>query len=454
MKNALTLRELNIKIKGELKSSFPGTIWVRGEIASLTESRAGHCYIDLVERDEASDNITAKARAIAWSYTYRMLKPYFQNSTGQKLTKGIKVMLNVSVEFQELYGLSLNIKDIDPAYTLGDLEQQRREVLKRLEKEGVINMNRELPLPIVSQRIAIISSPSAAGYEDFVHQLDSNEHGIKFYYKLFPAVMQGDQAVGSVVNAFGRVNSYVDLFDLVVLIRGGGASTDLLCFDDYNIASHIAQFPLPVITGIGHERDNSVADIVAHTSQKTPTAVAGFLITGAGSYLERINSAGADLKFKVFDYLSGERKRLNKLSYSFVPGINRLMHNRKYRLMQLAGQLPVKVNSFGERCKNQLKDYESTVNRLPGSVFKDERKRIGNFTSTFSSQISGIFKREKERLLFLDRNNKLNDPEVVLKKGFAITYKNGKVVKDSAELKSGDEITTRLRDGNVNSKIE
>ena len=264
-------------------------IWVKAEISEMTVNRSGHCYLDLIETEPGTDTVIARCRATIWSYTFRMLKPYFETTSGQAFSEGLKVLLQAKVEYHEVFGFSLNIRDIDPVYTLGDLARQRREIIRKLQDDGVFEMNKELELPVVTQRIAIISSPTAAGLQDFLDQLHNNLHQFVFYTKLFPAVMQGNEAPRSIMNALDLIFEYEEMFDAVVIIRGGGAQIDLACFDQYELAFNVAQFPLPVITGIGHDKDDTVIDMVAHTRMKTPTAVAEFLISGALQFSQQLN---------------------------------------------------------------------------------------------------------------------------------------------------------------------
>ena len=290
MKQKFTLFELNEQIKDTLCEAFPSTVWVVAEVSELKENRSGHCYLELVEKVE--NEIIARSRATIWSYTYRMLKPYFETTTGQFFSHGIKVLVQVTVEYHPAFGLSLNIKDIDPTYTVGDMALQRKEIIARLQNEGIFDMNRELQLPLVPQKIAVISSKTAAGYQDFVHQLNSNAHGFIFYTQIFEAWMQGTGAVKSIIGALERIYQYEDFFDAVAIIRGGGATADLSCFDNYELAFNLVQFPLPVITGIGHEKDDTIIDLVAHTRMKTPTAVAEFFINGVERFYDRLLDTG------------------------------------------------------------------------------------------------------------------------------------------------------------------
>ena len=263
-------------VRRSLQTCFPDALWVQAELSDVRANASGHCYLEFVQKDASGNSLVAKARGIIWAGTFARLKPYFERETGQAFVSGIKVLVKVTVGFHELYGYSLTVTDIDPTYTLGDMARRRREILERLKQEGVLTLNKELELPELAQRIAVISSPTAAGYGDFCKQLRDNAFGFVFYPCLFPAVMQGDKVEASVISALNRIYEKFDRWDAVVIIRGGGATSDLSGFDTYDLAVNCAQFPLPVITGIGHERDDTVIDMVAHTRVKTPTAAAEF----------------------------------------------------------------------------------------------------------------------------------------------------------------------------------
>lgn len=274
----ITLYSLNNLVRNAVADAMPSRYWVTGELSEVRETAVGHCYIELVQRDEATDETVAKARGTVWSRIYSLLRPYFLEQTGQPFAAGLKVLLQVTVSFHELYGYSLDVCDIEPAYTIGDIARRRQLIIKRLTDEGVIGLNKELDLPLLPQRIAVISSATAAGYGDFCDQLLGNRYGFVFYPHLFPAPMQGSAAEQGIIEALNSIASNIDLWDAVVIIRGGGATSDLGCFDTYDLANNCAQFPLPIITGIGHLRDESLLDIVAHTSAKTPTAAAELFI--------------------------------------------------------------------------------------------------------------------------------------------------------------------------------
>ena len=322
---ALTLYQLLGQVKEALRNTLPFSWWVMAEISELKVNLSGHCYLELIEKEDAAESIRAKVRAIIWSSVFRMLQPYFETTTHTRLTAGIKVMVKVTAEFHELYGFSLIITDIEPSYTVGEMARQKQEVINRLKTEGVFDMNKALIIPALPGKIAVISSKTAAGFGDFMDQLTGNPSGYKFYMKLFPAVMQGDEAEQSIIHAFDRIYAHEDFFDVVVIIRGGGAQSDLNCFNSYWLAAHICQFPLPVLTGIGHEQDETIADLVAHTRLKTPTAVAEFIISLYQQADENIKELSMALFDVVSEKVSVEKERLNEFLFTLKPAVKEIL---------------------------------------------------------------------------------------------------------------------------------
>ncbi|SHF92546.1 Exodeoxyribonuclease VII large subunit [Bacteroides luti] len=409
-KEPLSLYELNALVRQALNESLPDTYWIQAELSDVRSNATGHCYLEFIQKDARGNNLIAKARGTIWANVYRMLKPYFEESTGQAFVSGIKVMVEVTVEFHELYGFSLTVVDIDPTYTLGDMARKRREILKQLEDEGVLTLNKELEMPMLAQRIAVISSSSAAGYGDFCRQLEENPYGFVFYPRLFPALMQGNQVEESVIAALNAVNDHRDDFDVVVIIRGGGATSDLSGFDTYLLAANCAQFPLPIITGIGHERDDTVLDSVAHTRVKTPTAAAQFLIT----------------------HMHDAALSLEELAQTLISSVSVRMDKEHSRLSELTNRLPLVIKNRTIREGYLLEQLIQRIN-------------VGIARSLTNKQ---------HRLMLLEQRVNDASPERLLKRGFSITLKDGKAVTDSAQLKAGDVITTRLAKGEVTSEVK
>lgn len=295
----ISLLMLQEMIRDSLQESFYEQVWVRAEISELKSNRTGHCYLTLVEKDAGSDTVLAKASAIIWASTFRTLKPFFLSATGSELAVGMNVLVKVQVQYSELYGLSLIVYDIDPSFTVGEMELARQRTLERLKADGMFDMNSSLDLTLLPRRLAVVTSDTAAGYRDFMRQLHENEYGYSFVTELFPALMQGSDSPRSVIAALDRVASRIDEFDAVLIIRGGGGAMDLVCFDDYELAVNVAQFPLPVLTGIGHDHDFHVIDMVAHTSVKTPTALADFLIDAFAQEEYRADSLAQRLQLAL-----------------------------------------------------------------------------------------------------------------------------------------------------------
>ena len=432
MEEKATLFDLNKRIRNSIEQNFPDSYWVIAEISELKINNSGHCYLELIEKDPNQDKIIARARATIWSYTFRMLKPYFETASGISLDKGIKILFKAKVTFHEQYGLSLNILDIDPGYTLGDMERKRQEVLRQLEKDGVLEMNKQIPFPTAPQRIALISSETAAGYKDFMNQLVSNSYGFKYYVKLFPAIMQGDEAIQSNIKALDKIYLHMDFFDIVVIIRGGGSKSDLSCFDSYNLAYHITQFPIPVLTGIGHEQDISIADLAAHTKLKTPTAVAGFIIMQTNSldqYLEKLQTTAITL---VNDYLQNKQEQIDDLSRKLVRlGNNVLIINSK-NLDQLSYSFEKMTNRFLQVKKDFLRYSQSALKSFSGKFIIEKKHYLQIALKTISYM----------------------DPKNVLERGYSLTYHNGKIIKNGSGLSMGDMITTKFKRDEVNSKVE
>lgn len=368
-----------------LENDFPDRYWVRAEIASM--SVRGHCYMELVEK---ADNgiLAAKVRATCWNNVYNLLSAYFVQETGESLHVGLQVMLEVSVEFHAVYGLSLNIWNIDPTYTIGDLAKQRQATINQLKQDGVMELQKALELPSLVRRVAVVSSSEAAGYGDFCDQLKNNRFGFGFHVQLYSAIMQGDMAARSIVQALNAIAEQEEEWDVVVIIRGGGASTDLSCFDDYDLASYCAQFPLPIIAGIGHTRDVSVVDMVVHRSVKTPTAAAEWLIDHVAAQVERVAEIQLRLQRAIQGVVSREKNRLVVLEQRMINTIHRMV----------------------VREEGKLNLWRKTID--------------------------------------------LHSPERIYKMGYSLTMMNGKIVRNSNDVHTGDVVDTYLQGGMIQSVVK
>ena len=429
---ALTLYELNNLVRGSLERALPDEYWVQAELSEVREAYNGHCYLEFVQKGNNGRDLVAKARGVVWAGTYRLLKPLFERETGRPLSAGMKVLVRVAVTFHELYGYSLSVTDIDPAYTLGDLARLRREILARLEADGILNDNKELPLPVLANRIAVISSATAAGYGDFRNQLLRNDYRLRFTLRLFPAVMQGELVEESVLAALDAIMAERDEWDAVVIIRGGGATSDLSGFDTYLLAAACAQFPLPVITGIGHERDDTVLDLVAHTRVKTPTAAAAFLVRHQLEAATRLEALSRDIGQEVMARLERERVRLERLSAALSAVFSQVRVRGEHRLEQLSLRL---AHAWQQR-------------------LADERHGLERCAARIGQGVASRLERERFRLQLLRQRCEAADPDLLLKRGYSMTFSQGRLVRKASELEKGEEITTRLAEGEVRSVVQ
>lgn len=451
---AISLYELNNRIKQVLKKGFASAVWITAEITEIQVNSSGHCYLQLADKQESDEAIVATARGTIWAFTFRTLRPYFETTTGRSLAKGMKVMLNVEVVFHELYGYSLNVRDIDPTYTVGDLERRKREILLQLEEEGIIRMNRELEFPLLPKNIAVISSPTAAGWGDFMNHLEKNPYGYRFHVKLFPALMQGEKAAASVIAALDRIYEYEALFDVVVIIRGGGAQTDLGCFDSYEMAANIAQFPLPVIAGIGHERDETIVDQVAHLRVKTPTAAAAFLIEVFREQDGKLEGIQGDFVNGIQELLHEQHARQLVAVSEFKRLVQAMLTANSTRLTLLSQRIKHASESY---LRNQSATFEQLSSRMEHRttlLLDRQRNRIEFAGSTIRQKVARILTEHKRRLEIASTTVRYVDPKKVLERGYSITRLNGKAVKDAAHLKVGDVIDTEMAQGRVRSEVK
>ena len=408
----LTLRQLNLMVRDAIASCLPDSYWVQAELSECRE-HGGHCYMEFIERDELSNTPVARASAKCWRQTWTLLRPHFERATGQSLHAGLKVLVKVYAQFHEAYGFSWIITDIDPTYTIGDQARRRQEIIAQLKREGIFDLQHDLQLPLFCQNIAVISAPGAAGYGDFCRQLEENEHGFRFSTTLFPAIMQGEQVESTVIAALNQiyeVNETNEAFDCVVIIRGGGAAADLSGFDTLALAENVAQFPLPIITGIGHERDESILDMVSCIRVKTPTAAAALLIDNLERVWERITDAQQRTELAVTRCITSH--------------------------------------------KVQLQNLQTTIPALALRTVSNARHRVELLESRLPAATERLLTAQKHRLSQLQLMLKGFDPQLLLSRGYSITLLNGRAVRDASQLHVGDEVETRLKKGTFTSVVK
>ena len=404
----ITLRELQRRVKSALEGQFALPLWVSAEISEIKVNYSGHCYLELVEKGGDNGVPTAQARAVVWRSNYPRIAGYFEAETGQRLAAGIKILAKALVTYHELYGFSLQITDIDPSYTLGDMERQRQQTIAQLQQEGVWDMNREAPMPAVVQRVAIVSSANAAGYQDFCKELARSPY--RFELTLFDVFMQGEAAEESIIEALCNVAARPEKFDAVVLIRGGGSRSDLNCFNAYRLCAHVAQFPLPVVTGIGHDKDTSVADMVAHTALKTPTAVAGWLVERMDTIDAWLDNAALQLRDNVLVTSRAQELRLQELSSHLLFHAKGLLRQRGMALEQMRETLAASAGNFLAR----------------------QASRLGNAAELVAGR----------------------SPERILRLGFAIVRTDGKAVFSAAQVGKGDTLDIEVADGRIEGTVQ
>ncbi len=453
MNDKLSLTELQLIIKDSIYLSLPGMYWVVAEIAEIKENYAGHCYLELVEKDPEEINIKSRVRAVIWAKKYSFLKSFFESTTRESLKVGLKILIKVTVEYHEVYGLSLVINDLDPAFTIGEMAIRRQQIIRQLEKEGIFTMNKELPFPLLPKRVAVISSRTAAGYHDFEKHLNSNSFGFVFYTHLFEASMQGTDTEASVINALDRISGFTELFDLVAIIRGGGSQADLSWFDNYNIAYHITQFPLSVITGIGHEKDVSVTDMVAHKSLKTPTAVADYLINtfaDTENYLVETSKTIAELSSSIIkeftDKLDTSRMRLIPLSERRIADERERLSKQIIAIINVGKQYLIREEAVPVRLRSRLNS--SSVHYL-----NDTSRKIKQYITEIKINYTNSIKQKVGYVENLNSNLRVLDPDNVLKRGYTVTSRHGIIIKSADALQEKDKIETRFSDGTVSSTV-
>lgn len=431
MQKHLSLYELNSLVREAIETTLTQEYWVEAELSECRESH-GHCYMELIEKDSSSNTPIARASAKCWRSTWMMLRPYFERVTGRQLAKGMKVLLKVYPQFHEQYGFSWIVTDINPEFTLGDMARRRQEIIRQLKQEGVFDLQKELVIPMFAQRIAVISSATAAGYGDFCNQLSDNEYGFVFHTELFTAIMQGERVEESIIAALDRINERTDDFDVVVIIRGGGGTADFSGFDTLALAENVANFPLPIITGIGHERDECILDMVSNTRVKTPTAAAAMLI---------------DNLARVYTFLQNAE--------STIAGcIGHALDYEKMRLDRLVRQIPLLFSMVRTREEARLDGALQSIRSASDAYMHGRNVSLATLERLFQNASMHVLDRHNSQLRQLELQLRTLDPKRMLRYGYSITRINGHAVRDARDLKAGDEIVTTLDKGTIKSIVK
>lgn len=431
MQKHLSLYELNSLVREAIETTLTQEYWVEAELSECRESH-GHCYMELIEKDSSSNTPIARASAKCWRSTWMMLRPYFERVTGRQLAKGMKVLLKVYPQFHEQYGFSWIVTDINPEFTLGDMARRRQEIIRQLKQEGVFDLQKELVIPMFAQRIAVISSATAAGYGDFCNQLSDNEYGFAFHTELFMAIMQGERVEESIIAALDRINERTDDFDVVVIIRGGGGTADFSGFDTLALAENVANFPLPIITGIGHERDECILDMVSNTRVKTPTAAAAMLI---------------DNLARVYTFLQNAE--------STIAGcIGHALDYEKMRLDRLVRQIPLLFSMVRTREEARLDGALQSIRSASDAYMHGRNVSLATLERLFQNASMHVLDRHNSQLRQLELQLRTLDPKRMLRYGYSITRINGHAVRDAKDLKAGDEIVTTLDKGTIKSIVK
>ena len=448
-----TLKEIGELIYQTVTNVFNQPFWVVAEINKITYHRSGHTYLELIEKDEKTDNIVAQMRAMVWRSDYEPVIASFEKQTNTKLKQGMKILLLATLNYHKVYGLSLYISAIDPNYTLGDLVKRRKEIIQRLKQQGLLELNKQKPLPFVPQKIAVISSDTAAGLQDFLNQLKNNEYGFAFYTKLFTAYMQGNAAENSIIQALTQIKAEYYRFDIVVILRGGGSKTDLSAFDSEQLAIEVAQFPLPIIVGIGHTTDQSVLDTVAHTSLKTPTAVADFILSAASNYFAKIQQLYNQILSDTEKILNQHKSTLEKLNLKLNHSAKKLIMLYQYDLEKIRSKINNLKNIPNKEKQKLLKLHNSLIQSANKLIWQNSSK-IKSLNTALKTAVNQRFTEQKNHLKQLQIFFDQNDPQKILKKGFSITLLNGKAITSADQIPLNSQIKTLLYKGQIISTVK
>lgn len=452
--NHITLSELAGHIKQTLDENLEISYWIRAEIAEFkVNAFSGHCYLELVEKDDLSNTIKARMRGNIWANSFKMLKLFFENSTGMALGAGLKVLIRGTIEYHETFGISFNIRDIDPAYTVGELAIKIQQTIDLLTKDGVIDMNKELEMPLIPKSIALITSQNAAGYQDFTNQLGSNKGNYKFSIKLFEAVMQGDKAPDSIMLALNQIFDYLDYFDAVIILRGGGAVLDLSCFNDYNLCYMAAQFPIPIITAIGHDKDESVLDIIANTKLKTPTAAAEYILAQFSEFEANLAQISENIFDIIHNKINSEKNHLTLLSSNLKPLVNRKIEQNRFHLIQQFQHITASTKQVLGANTSDIKRIGQTLKKASNRYITQHKANLEENIHTLKYSTEQFLSEAQKILDNTQLKIDYQNPTRILEKGYSITTKNGKLVRSTKDLSKGDTIETLFKDGKKSSSV-
>ncbi len=447
-----TLKELLSGLKECIATNFQQPIWIVAEINSLTHHRTGHRYLSLIQKSKIANNIVAQVQATIWANRYNYLAAYFEQETDCKLEVGMNVMLQVTVVYHEVYGLSLNVLNINPTYTLGDMERAKREIIERLISEGVFDMNKSLPFPTIILNVAVISSSTAAGYGDFLKHINTNIYGYKINITLFDSIMQGANTEQSVLSALNEIGGEYEKYDAVVIVRGGGSKNDLSWFDNYNIAYMVTQFPIPVISGIGHERDESIVDMVASKKLKTPTAVAGFIIDYNAKFEERLDNTFSEIVSITKDILNEKEMYLNNVTMSILK-IRSTLSKHLEKCTGILSEIRRRTDLKIKTESIKLAQIEEKIIKSPRIISNCE-KQLSTINDSLQKAVKRQLETSSKKLELLNYRLTLNDPRTILKRGYSISRVNGKIVTSANTINEGDIIETVLHDGKIVSEVK
>lgn len=452
MREALSLYELNHQVATLVGRGLPGCYWVRAELAEARE-RSGHCYMDLVEKSPGMNTPVARASAKCWRSTWAVLGPAFERATGQRMHAGMKVMLMVHAQFHETYGFSWIVDDIDPSYTLGDMERKRQEIVRKLKEEGVFDLQKHLDLPLFCQRVAVVSTATAAGYGDFCNQLGVNDYGLVFHTELFEAVMQGEQVETSVVGALNRICRRQDDFDVVVIIRGGGGKADLSGFDTLVLGENVANFPLPIITGIGHDRDESIIDMVSFLRVKTPTAAAAYLVDHLSAVYARVEDCRLRMANSVRRRMEREAERLRRIVGQLPTAFGMVKARREAAVDRLWARLDASARRTVADRRHHTALLADRIGPSARRIVDNRRHHLALLADRIAPAVQRIVTARRHGLEMIGVRLEALDPQRVLQRGYSITLHEGRAVRDAADVKPGDVIVTRVAAGTVESVV-